>query len=116
MPLRYRCRMLRHPPEDWSVVQTEKVKVASIVAPTSSDAAYKPSFKINFDGQTFDIDAEGNMAKADLVNYIVEKFGKRPSERDIDATLDAWVNNGSTAIKMASMSRSEGRLPNFSTT
>ena len=82
-------------------VQTEKVKVASIVAPTSSDAAYKPSFKINFDGQTFDIDAEGNMAKADLVNYIVEKFGKRPSERDIDATLDAWVNNGSTAVKMA---------------
>ena len=82
-------------------VQTEKVKVASIVAPTSSDAAYKPNFKINFDGQTFDIDAEGNMAKADLVNYIVEKFGKRPSERDIDATLDAWVNNGSTAVKMA---------------
>ena len=82
-------------------VQTEKVKVASIVAPTSSDAAYKPNYKINFDGQTFDIDAEGNMAKADLVNYIVEKFGKRPSERDIDATLDAWVNNGSTAVKMA---------------
>ena len=62
-------------------VTGDKVKVASIVAPTSSDAAYKPSFKINFDGQTFDIDAEGNMAKADLVNYIVEKFGKRPSER-----------------------------------
>ena len=82
-------------------VKTEKVKVASIVAPTSSDAAYKPNYKINFDGQTFDIDAEGNMAKADLVNYIVEKFGKRPSERDIDATLDAWVNNGSTAVKMA---------------
>ena len=82
-------------------VKTEKVKVASIVAPTSSDAAYKPNYKINFDGQTFDIDAEGNMAKADLVNYVVEKFGKRPSERDIDATLDAWVNNGSTAIKMA---------------
>ena len=82
-------------------VATEKVKVASIVAPTSSNAAYKPSFKINFDGQTFDIDAEGNMATADLVNYVVEKFGKRPSERDIDATLDAWVNNGSTAIKMA---------------
>ena len=82
-------------------VKTEKVKVASIVAPTSSNAAYKPSFKINFDGQTFDIDAEGNMATSDLVNYVVEKFGKRPSERDIDATLDAWVNNGSTAIKMA---------------
>ena len=82
-------------------VATEKVKVASIVAPTSSDAAYTPNYKINFDGQSFDIDAEGNMAKADLANYIVDKFGKRPTERDIDATLDAWVSNGATAIKMA---------------
>ena len=48
-------------------VATEKVKVASIVAPTSSDAAYTPNYKINFDGQSFDIDADGNMAKADLV-------------------------------------------------
>ena len=82
-------------------VKTEKVKVASIVAPTSSDAAYTPTYKINIGGQAFDIDAEGNMAKADLVNYIVDKFGKRPTEHDIDATLDAWVSNGATAIKMA---------------
>ena len=82
-------------------VQTEKVKVARIVAPTSSNAAYTPTYKINFDGQSFDIDAEGNMATADLANYIVEKWGKRPTERDIDATLDAWVSNGSTAVKMA---------------
>ena len=82
-------------------VTTEKVKVASIVSPTSSDAAYTPTYKINIGGQAFDIDAEGNMAKADLVNYIVDKFGKRPTERDIDATLDAWVSNGATAIKMA---------------
>ena len=82
-------------------VKTEKVKVASIVAPTSSDAAYTPNYKINFDGQSFDIDADGNMAKADLVNYITNKYGKRPTERDIDATLDAWQSNGSTAVKMA---------------
>lgn len=82
-------------------VKTEKVKVASIVAPTSSDAAYTPTYKINFDGQSFDIDADGNMAKADLVNYITSKYGKRPTERDIDATLDAWLSNGSTAAKMA---------------
>lgn len=81
-------------------VKTEKVKVASIVAPTSSDAAYTPNYKINFDGQSFDIDADGNMAKADLVNYITNKYGKRPTERDIDATLDAWQSNGSTAVKM----------------
>lgn len=86
---------------DLAKVETEKVKVASIVAPTSSDAAYTPTYKINIGGQAFDIDAEGNMAKADLVNYIVDKFGKRPTERDIDATLDAWVSNGATAIKMA---------------
>ena len=82
-------------------VATEKVKVASIVAPTSTKDTYTPSFKINFDGQSFDIDADGNMAKADLVNYITNKYGKRPKERDIDATLDAWQSNGSTAVKMA---------------
>lgn len=82
-------------------VKTEKVKVASIVAPTSSNAAYTPNYKINFDGQSFDIDADGNMATAELTSYIVDKYGKRPKERDIDATLDAWVSNGSTAVKMA---------------
>ena len=82
-------------------VKTEKVKVASIVAPTSSDAAYTPNYKINFDGQSFDIDADGNMATAELTSYIVDKYGKRPEERDIDATLDAWVSNGATAVKMA---------------
>ena len=82
-------------------VTGDKVKVASIVAPTSTKDTYTPSFKINFDGQTFDIDADGNMAKADLVNYITNTYGKRPIERDIDATLDAWQSNGSTAAKMA---------------
>ena len=85
---------------DLAKVETEKVKVASIVAPTSSNAAYTPNYKINFDGQSFDIDADGNMAKADLVNYITNKYGKRPTKRDIDATLDAWQSNGSTAVKM----------------
>ena len=83
-------------------VTGDKVKVASIVAPTSTKDSYKSSsFKINFDGQSFDIDADGNMAKADLVNYITGKYGKRPIERDIDATLDAWQSNGSITAKMA---------------
>ena len=86
---------------DLAKVETEKVKVASIVAPTSSDAAYTPNYKINFDGQSFDIDADGNMATAELTSYIVDKYGKRPTERNIDATLDAWVSNGATAVKMA---------------
>lgn len=86
-------------------VTGDKVKVASIVAPTSTKDTYAPFFKINFDGQSFDIDADGNMAKADLVNYITGKWGKRPTERDIDATLDAWLSNGSTAAKMATSAK-----------
>ena len=87
-------------------VTGDKVKVASIVAPTSTKDTYKSSsFKINLDGQSFDIDADGNMAKADLVNYITGKYGKRPTERDLDATLDAWLSNGSTAAKMATSAK-----------
>ena len=82
-------------------VTEEKVQVASIVAPTSSDANYTPTIKINLGDKTFDIDNDGKMATADLATYIAETWGKRPLERDINATLDAWISNGSTAVKMA---------------
>lgn len=82
-------------------VTEDKVQVASIVAPTSSNAAYAPIVKINLGDKTFDIDNEGKMATADLATYISEKYGKRPTERDIDDTLDAWVSNGSTTVKLA---------------
>ena len=82
-------------------VTEDKVQVASIVAPTSSNAAYAPIIKINLGDKTFDIDNDGKMATADLASYIAETYGKRPVERDIDATLDAWFNNGSTVVKMA---------------
>ena len=82
-------------------VTEEKVQVASIVAPTSSDAGYTPTIKINLGDKTYDIDNDGKMATADLASYISETYGKRPDERDIDATLDAWISNGSTVVKMA---------------
>ena len=82
-------------------VTEDKVQVASIVAPTSSNAAYTPTIKINLGDKTFDIDNEGKMATADLATYISDKYGKRPVERDINATLDAWISNGSTVVKMA---------------
>ena len=82
-------------------VTEEKIQVASIVAPTSSDAGYTPTIKINLGDKTFDIDNDGKMATADLATYIAETYGKRPVERDINATLDAWFNNGSTVVKMA---------------
>ena len=83
-------------------VTEEKVQVASIVAPTSSDAGYTPTIKINLGNKTYDIDNDGKMATADLASYISETYGKRPIEHDIDATLDAWISNGSTFVKMAS--------------
>ena len=82
-------------------VTEEKVLVASIVAPTSSDAGYTPTIKINLGDKTYDIDNDGKMATADLATYISETYGKRPIERDINATLDAWISNGSTVVKMA---------------
>ena len=82
-------------------VTEDKVQVASIVAPTSSNAAYTPIIKINLGDKTFDIDNDGKMATADLASYIAETYGKRPVEHDINATLDAWISNGSTAVKMA---------------
>lgn len=82
-------------------VTEEKIQVASIVAPTSSNAAYTPTIKINLGNKTYDIDNDGKMATADLASYISETHGKRPIERDIDATLDAWISNGSTVVKMA---------------
>ena len=82
-------------------VTEEKIQVASIVAPTSSNASYTPTIKINLGDKTFDIDNDGKMATADLATYIAETYGKRPVERDIDATLDAWISNGSTVVKMA---------------
>ena len=86
---------------DLANVTEEKVQVASIVAPTSSDAGYTPTIKINLGDKTFDIDNDGKMATADLASYIAETYGKRPLERDINATLDAWISNGSTVVKMA---------------
>ena len=82
-------------------VTEEKIQVASIVAPTSSDAGYTPTIKINLGDKTYDIDNDDKMATADLASYISETYGKRPIEHDINATLDAWFNNGSTVVKMA---------------
>lgn len=43
-------------------VTEEKIQVASIVAPTSSDAGYTPTIKINLGDKTYDIDNDGKMA------------------------------------------------------
>ena len=46
-------------------VTEEKIQVASIVAPTSSDAGYTPTIKINLGDKTYDIGNDGKMATSE---------------------------------------------------
>ena len=46
-------------------VTEEKIQVTSIVAPTSSDAGYTPTIKINLGDKTYDIDNDGKMATSE---------------------------------------------------
>ena len=77
------------------------VKVCNIVAPIVSDQAYTPKFKINLDDKVYDIDIDGNMNLNELVSFVESKFGKAPIQREIDATVNMWVSNGSVAVKTA---------------
>ena len=86
---------------DFNNITDEFVKVCNITAPTSSDASYTPSFTISLGGQTFPIDAAGMMSAADLQNYIIGLYGRRPVERTLDATVSMWLSNGATTVKTA---------------
>lgn len=77
----------------------EAVKVCNITAPKSSDASYTPEYTINLGSESYTIDADGNMAVNDLVSYVENTYGKRPTQRDIDATVSMWLGNGTTTVK-----------------
>ena len=80
----------------------EMVQVCTITAPTASDEAYVPEYKITLGDNTYDITANGEMSVSDLENYVISTFGRRPSEREMDATINTWVNNGATTVKLTS--------------
>ena len=82
-------------------VTDANVKVASITAPTSSDADYsQATYQIQLGAKTMDITADGEIATADLQQYILDNYGKAPEERDIDAVVTQWISNGTTSIKV----------------
>ncbi len=84
-------------PEDQSTV-----KVCNITAPSSSDAGYTtPLYTITLGDQTFDITADGTISAEDLKAYVVNAYGKAPTQRDIQATVSMWLSNGTTAVKTA---------------
>lgn len=79
----------------------QTVKVCNIVAPTSSDAAYAPSYTITLGDKTYAIDVDGNMSASDLKDYVEATYGKAPVQRDITSTLSMWLSNGTQTIKTA---------------
>ena len=87
---------------DFNSVTAELVKVCDITAPTATDDTYKPFYTITLGGEdSYEIALDGTMSAADLQNYVVNKFGRRPVERDVDATVDMWLTNGGTTVKTA---------------
>lgn len=87
---------------DFNSVTAELVKVCDITAPTATDDTYKPFYTITLGGEdSYEIALDGTMSAADLQNYVVNKFGRRPVERDVEATVDMWLTNGGTTVKTA---------------
>lgn len=77
----------------------ETVKVASIVAPTASAEGYEASYTITLGEVTYPIEISGLMKATDLQKYVSEIYGRRPTERDIPATISMWLSNGTTSVK-----------------
>ena len=87
---------------DFNSVTAELVKVCNITAPTATNDTYKPFYTITLGGEdAYEIALDGTMSAADLQDFVVSKFGRRPVERDVEATVDMWLTNGGTTVKTA---------------
>ena len=80
----------------------QTVKVCNIVAPTASDEAYAPEYKITLDGTDYALAADGSMSVPELISHVESNFGKAPYERELSAVVSMWLNNGKTTIKTVS--------------
>ncbi len=81
----------------------DSVQVCSITAPSTNVTDFSPIYSINLGQSAFDIDEKGRMAVADLQDYVASNFGRNPNfTRTIDATVDMWMSDGKTNIRLAS--------------
>ncbi|MBO4664397.1 MAG: hypothetical protein J5663_08280 [Bacteroidaceae bacterium] len=89
---------------DFATITDDSVKVCDITAPTSSDAEYaaKRTFKLVLDDRTFDISENGKIAAEDLKNYIIDKYGKAPYEREITSRIFATIGSDNTSTSFTS--------------
>jgi hypothetical protein len=89
---------------DLGQVFDETVQVAQVTAPTSSDAAYADAtYRLVLEGKkSFDIALDAKISYDELQKYVVANYGKEPAERDLDAVVEQFPSNGSTAVKVTS--------------
>ena len=78
--------------------------MAQVTAPTSSDAAYADAtYRLVLEGKkSFDIALDAKVPYDELQKYVVDNYGKAPEERDLDAVVEQFPSNGSTAVKVTS--------------
>ena len=77
------------------------VKVCNLTAPTASVSGYTPIYSISLNGQEFALEEDGTMFVNELKEYVEKTFGKAPKQREIEATVSAWLNDGNTSVKTA---------------
>lgn len=83
-------------------VEGDEVQVCQVNAPTANPEEWaQAAYEITFDGTTtLPMDANGQVNKEDLQNYIINTFGRAPEARELVATAVAYVGNGTTTTKM----------------
>ncbi|MCR4854406.1 MAG: hypothetical protein K5893_12550 [Prevotella sp.] len=86
---------------DLNSITDELVQVCTVNAPTASAEGFYPYYSIQLGDQTFSLNTDGTMNRADLQNYIDSKWGRRPVARDIEATVSMWIGNDVTTVKTA---------------
>jgi hypothetical protein len=89
---------------DFNSISAERVQVCAITAPTASAEGYAPNYTIALGENIYDIAVDGTMSAADLQDYVISQFGRRPMERSIDAIVSMWLSNGITTVKTATSS------------
>lgn len=77
------------------------VQVANITAPSASKEGYNANYTITLGDQTYDINNAGEMVASELNDYVHNQYGFNPVQREIEAKVSMWLNDGITSVKTA---------------
>lgn len=84
---------------DLAAVEGDMVKVCTIAAPTVSDAdAALSSMTLTINNVAIDINANGEVALADITKVLEDAYGKRPVERELTGVIRAYYESHGQSI------------------